>query len=212
MINGETLTGVTLFRVDDGMDTGAIIGARDVSIGKGDSASTVFDQIIQATIEVVVDAFMRLEQGTLTFVPQDEACASYTCPRIPDDGYIEWGRSATEIERLINALAPPYPCAFSIYDDTFFKIVTCEIPEPQLNYVGCIPGRPVRILKNQGVEILTGQGTLIIKDIITKEGDRVTADSLIKSVRKTLGISMTDLYRLAKGRDKDEHVSGLPHA
>ncbi len=198
MINGESKTGVTLFKVDNGMDTGPVIGSREVPIRRGDSAAVVFEQVIEATIEVVFDALGQLERGTLRFTPQDESRASYTCPRIPDDGCVEWNRTALEIERLINGLSPPYPCAYSFYKGTMFKIVSCEVPESQVLYVGCIPGRPVRILKDRGVEILTGRGTIIIKDIITGDGKRVTADSLIRSVRTNVGLSLMDMYHFMK--------------
>lgn len=196
MINGEKRTGVTLFKVDEGMDTGPIINSKVVPINEQDTANVVYDKIIQATIDVVCESLNMLDSGAITFIPQDENKATYTCPRTPTDGYIDWSKSAVEIKRLINALSPPYPCAYSFNRGKLFKVISCEIPEPQLNYVGSIPGRPVKIYKDKGVEVLTGKGTILIKEIITEDGERMTVDKFIKSIKTTLGLSIIDLSNL----------------
>ena len=200
VINGEKRTGVTLFKVDGGMDTGLVIGRKSVSIKKTETAPQVYEKVIAATNIVVTDALDRLENGTLSLARQNQAAATYTCPRIPDDGCIDWSRPAIEIDRLIRALAPPYPGAFSFHGGSFFRVISGEMPKRQLKYVGIIPGRPVKIHKEVGVEVLTGDGTIIIKEIMTEDGTVMTADKLIRSTRSTLGLSLLELYRLIRSR------------
>ena len=202
IINGEKKTGVTLFQVDEGVDTGPIINSKEVFIGEDDTAADIYEKIITATVNVVFESFDMLESGTISYVKQDESKATYTCPRIPSDGYIDWHKSATEIKRLIRALSPPYPCAFSFYKGEIFKVISCEIPGQQATYAGNIPGRPIRIHDNNGVEVLTGNGILLIKEIMTKDKKIMTADKLIRSIKTTLGLSLLDLYSLLKEREE----------
>jgi len=196
IINGEKQTGVTLFKVDKGMDTGPIIMQKAVQIKNTDTVKDIYERVIQATIDVVFKALDLLEKGKLKLVPQNNSKATYTCPRTPSDGYIDWTKSAYEIDRFIKALSPPYPCAFSFYKGKPLKIISSELPKKTLKYVGNIPGRPIKIYKGVGVEVLTGKGSIIIKEIITEEGAIVTADKLITSIRTTLGLSLVDLYNL----------------
>lgn len=67
-----------------------------------------------------------------------------------------------------------------------FVIWTCEeykIPK----YEGRISGKVIKIFKDKGVVVLCGEGAVLLKDIQAEDGERQTADKLIKSVRTTLG-------------------------
>jgi methionyl-tRNA formyltransferase len=202
IINGEDRTGVSLFRVDEGMDTGPLINSKEIIIEENDTAAEIYNSVIDATVEVVFESLNMLEQGTIKHIAQDESKATYTCPRTPADGYIDWNKPAVEIKRLVQALSLPYPCAYSFYKGEIFKIISCEIPELQVTYAGNIPGRPIRIHDNNGVEVLTGNGILLIKEIMTKDKKIMTADKLIKSIKTTLGLSVLDLYSLLKKREE----------
>lgn len=196
IINGEKKTGVTLFKVDEGIDTGPIIRHKSVPINNSDTAADVYEKVIQATIDVVFKSLDLLEKGKIKFSYQDDSKATFTCPRTPDDGYIDWTKTSLEINRFIKALSSPYPCAFSFYKGNLFKIISTELPKKKLNYVGSIPGRPIKIIEGIGVEVLTGNGSIIIKDIISEDGCIITADKLIKSIKTTLGLTLLDLYNL----------------
>lgn len=198
IINGEKKTGVTLFLVDDGIDTGLIINQRPIIIEDTDNAASLFDKAMLSTIDVIFESLSMLEKNELNFTVQDKAKATYTCTRVPSDGYIDWSWSSVDILRLIRALSPPYPCAFSFYKGKRFWITSAEISKNIMAFMGRIPGRPVSIRDGEGVEVLTGDSVILIKEIITEEGVKMTSDKFIKSIKTTLGLSILDLYEQAQ--------------
>src|ERR1044071_2591352 len=101
IINGETQTGVTLFYLNEGMDTGDIVAQRSVPIGLTDTAPQVYERVCQATVDVVLEGCGTLEAGSAPRIPQDPAAGSYTCSRTPGDGEIDWRRPTREIFNLV---------------------------------------------------------------------------------------------------------------
>lgn len=188
MINGESETGVTLFRINEGeVDSGNIYGQRKVPISFSDYGWDVYKKITHATIELYVEFIEKFKNNKLESYSQDESLATYTCKRSPQDGKINWNLTSVEIYNFCRALAHPYPGGFCNFENKTFHIRKVSLGKNNgKNFVGCIPGRVISILEN-GIEVLCKSGTIFIEEWEEKqEGIIEIPSSRIKSITSTL--------------------------
>lgn len=117
ILKGLTETGVTMFVLDEGVDTGPIVAQRVVPISPAETAGTLYDKIANAHVQLIRDAWHPLERGPDFFAPQDHSRATYWPGRTPKDGHFDPSRmSVAEVDRHIRALTRPYPGAFTLID------------------------------------------------------------------------------------------------
>lgn len=113
VINGETETGSTLHYMVAKPDAGDIVDQEKVAIEFTDTAHDVFGKVTDAAVTVLRRAWPWLADGTAPRIPMDLASGSYFGGRKPEDGRIDWNRSAVEIYNLIRGVTHPYPGAFT---------------------------------------------------------------------------------------------------
>ncbi|NLW91114.1 MAG: methionyl-tRNA formyltransferase [Syntrophomonadaceae bacterium] len=112
IIKGLDETGVTLFKLDEGVDTGPIIAQHHIVISNDETATTLYDKVNEAHIKLIRAAWSDLLNGTVILVPQDDSRASIWPGRTPDDGLILPTMTVEETDRLVRATTHPYPGAF----------------------------------------------------------------------------------------------------
>lgn len=110
IINGEKETGVTLFKLDDGVDDGDIIHQEKISILETDSIKEVYDKVITISKEILLHALLNI--SSIKFIPQDKTKIKIYPQRKPDDGEINLNNSAKALYDFIRAQSSPYPGAF----------------------------------------------------------------------------------------------------
>jgi methionyl-tRNA formyltransferase len=195
IINGEKKTGVSLFYLNEWMDGGDIVAQRDVTIELNDLAPLVYEKICNATISVVLEAHTLFREGKETCIPQNYfEDGSFSCSRTPNDGLIDWSQSTKTIYNKVRALAYPYPGAFTFLDLRRLIIwKAIPISNPPL-YKGRIPGRVVNISKSEEfVDVLSNDGILRIYEVQLDGQSKTSAAKVIKSLKSTLGIQISDL-------------------
>ena len=116
IIHGETETGATLHYMADKPDTGDIVAQTAVPILPDDVADDVFVKVTVGAEMTLDRALPPLLAGTAPRTPQDPVKASYFGGRRPEDGVIDWSKSAIAIHNLVRAVAPPYPGARTLID------------------------------------------------------------------------------------------------
>jgi methionyl-tRNA formyltransferase len=112
IVKGATETGVTLHEMTEKPDAGRIVDQQAVPIGPDDTAAEVFARVTDAAEAVMRRSIGPLLAGNAKLRPNELAKGSYYGGRRPEDGRIDWRRSAREIHNLVRAVAPPYPGAF----------------------------------------------------------------------------------------------------
>jgi methionyl-tRNA formyltransferase len=110
MINGEKETGMTLFKLDEGVDDGDIISQEKIEIEANDSIKEVYEKVTIASKKVLLSALQNI--ATITFTPQDKSKIKIYPQRKPEDGEIDLAKSAKELYDFIRAQSSPYPGAF----------------------------------------------------------------------------------------------------
>jgi len=113
ILRGETETGVTLHDMVERADAGDIIDQMTVPILIEDDAREVYAKITVAAEMVLERSLPFLIAGTAPRRPQDLAAGHYVGRRRPEDGRIDWHKSARDIHNLVRAIAPPFPGAFA---------------------------------------------------------------------------------------------------
>jgi methionyl-tRNA formyltransferase len=93
-------------------DAGRIVDQEVVPIGPDDTAAVVFARVTDAAEMIMRRSIGPLVAGTAELKPNDLAKGSYFGGRRPEDGRIDWSKTAHEVHNLVRAVAPPYPGAF----------------------------------------------------------------------------------------------------
>jgi len=113
ILMGESETGATLHEMVAKPDAGRIVDQERVPIGPDETAAEVFAKVSDAAETVLKRSLPHLLAGTASLKKQDLSKGSYFGARRPEDGRIDWSKSALEIHNLVRAVAPPYPGAFT---------------------------------------------------------------------------------------------------
>ena len=133
-------TKCTLFMLDEGMDSGDIIGQEAYIIDDTDYAADVEKKLLEALGNLCRKVLPKLEDGSVIPQKQNEEEASYLLIRRPEDGVINWNEPIHDIHRLIRAVSSPYPGAFSMYDGKYKIIIWRAEMIENKNIIG-IPGQ-----------------------------------------------------------------------
>lgn len=114
---GEPMTAGSLFWIDDGVDSGAILSQHEFSVGADETVTSLYARHLEVLAAMLAEALPRIAAGDPPRRLQDEALATWAARRVPDDGVIDWQRPADEIARLVRAVTHPYPGAFTTMRD-----------------------------------------------------------------------------------------------
>jgi methionyl-tRNA formyltransferase len=142
IIQGESETGVTVFRPDDGVDTGPVVVQRGgVAIRDDDTAGGLyFERLYPMGVDAIVDAVASVADGTACYVPQDDSKATHQ--GLVDDrvARIDWSRDAIEIDRLIRG-CDPQPGAYAIRGEEKVRLFEGRcIDGPEVGPPGTVAG------------------------------------------------------------------------
>jgi methionyl-tRNA formyltransferase len=173
VINGERVSGVSLFHLTDGVDEGDIISQAEFAIAPDHDIRDVLRSAEAASLKVMGTGLSALASGNTKARPQNHERATYVSQRRPEDGNILWDRmTAEEVYNWVRAQTHPYPGAFSFVGGRRVRIWQAAVsrePSPGvapgefgLGKVGCVDGKCVALQKVQldDGEDLTGSELL----------------------------------------------------
>ena len=139
LINGETSFGLSVLKVDAGVDTGDILIEREFSISGDDTIKELHKIADEQFPLMLLEAVAQLQRGTCVLKSQDKYQGSYYPMRFPEDGLILWEHyTAEQVHNRIRALTEPYPCAFTYFRGRMVKLLSSELYD--YDYFG-EPGR-----------------------------------------------------------------------
>jgi methionyl-tRNA formyltransferase len=193
LINGEQFAAISIHVLAPRLDAGNILFQRTVTIHADDTVHALYDKLNGVQQENLGSTVVRF-LGGFTGYPQDDTDATYGCTRVPDDGLIDWTASTQEIDRLVRALAAPFPGAYAFYEGRRLTIwKAAPLPDAPV-YDGRVPGRVVSVSQPGGhVDVLTGDGVLRILEVQLQGEQAVPAARLIRSVKCSLSVGFPQL-------------------
>lgn len=116
ILKGLDKTGVTMFCLDVGVDTGGILGQVEIMLDRNIDAKELYNQVIDAHIQLIERYWEDLVNDRIAVIPQDDSAATIWPGRRPEDGELKHEMKVEEAERLVRAVTHPYPGAFYIKD------------------------------------------------------------------------------------------------
>ena len=126
LINGDTETGLTTFKLAEKVDTGNIYLQEKVKINSDDNFETLHDRMSELGAKIVLNTVYLIESENYELKKQDDSLAS-PAPKITKEiCLIDWNKSAEEVHNLIRGLSP-YPAAFFNHNNKVIKIFKTEI-------------------------------------------------------------------------------------
>jgi len=112
ILKGLKQTGVTLFKLDAGVDTGEILAQEILRLAADETATTLYARVNEAHKTIIRNIWQPLVDNTLELRKQDESKVTIWEGRTPEDGRITPDMTAEYVERLVRATTHPYPGAF----------------------------------------------------------------------------------------------------
>ena len=183
LLAGDTVTGVTIMRMDEGMDTGPILAQAELPITPEDTTGSLTTKLADLGARLLVETLPAWLEGQLHARPQDQALATYCHPLTKEDGRLEWGRPAAYLDRQVRA-CDPWPGAYTTWQGSRLKVLRAW-PRPE--WVG--GGKPgtVVALEPAGVGVVASSGALELLELQLAGKRSMPADVFARGQRDLLG-------------------------
>lgn len=180
--SGETVTGVSTMRLDEGLDTGDVLLQREIPIQPEDTAITLAPGLAALGADLLVETLRGLEQGRIAAVPQDHSRATLAPLLQKDDGLVVFSRTAEEIYNRLRGFQS-WPGAYTQFRGKNLKIVWAKpVLEPVSVAAGALAIRGDRLL------VASGAGTVLELLQVQPEGKKaITAREFINGYRLVEG-------------------------
>lgn len=182
ILHGDSTTGVTLMRMDEGMDTGPILAQAPLPIAADDTTGALTAKLAQLGAQLLIDTLPRWLDGQVTARPQDHDQATYCRPLTKEDGRLDWADPAEVLSRQIRA-CNPWPGAFTTWQGRRLKILMAQ---PHPGHAGDFaPGQVVAL--ESGIAVATGAGLLQLGEVQLAGKNTMEAQQLARGQRDFVG-------------------------
>jgi methionyl-tRNA formyltransferase len=163
ILAGDAETGITIMRMDPGLDTGPILAQRSLAIETTDTSGTLAKRLAPLGATLLVEVIPDYLAGRLLPIPQDGSLATYAPQLKKEDGKLDFTRPAYELERRVRAFAP-WPGAYADWPDPAggprtLKVLRAGVLEHRVGTAGEVVATP------QGPAVGTDSGALLLLEV-----------------------------------------------
>lgn len=172
LVEGRSETGLTLFYLDEGVDSGDIVWQRSFPIALEDDAAAVYERVCELGCEAVRELVPLLESGGAHRIPQNHARATTWRKRTDHDRIIRWEAPALTIYNQIRGLARPYVGATTTLEGNELVVLRARPPVDAVAG-GALPNvSPGTVLSRSGSElhVRTGDGLITLLEVDPRGG------------------------------------------
>jgi methionyl-tRNA formyltransferase len=175
ILAGDTETGVTIMKMDRGMDTGPILAQEATGIEVDDTTASLSARLAELGAWLLVEVLPPYLEGDLVPMPQPEAGVTYASLLTKEDGRIDWTIPAVQIDRQVRAFTP-WPGAYTFWEGTLLKVLEAI---PFEDWTG--PERPGTILEGEVRPLVaTGEGAVWLTRLQLAGKKAMTADVFLR--------------------------------
>lgn len=182
ILNGETTTGVTIFRLNARLDAGEILWQQPVPITPEETAGELEERLAHVGAEGLTQTLEALASGRAKAMPQDEVCASVAPKLTKAQGVIDWGAPAASTARLVRA-ASPWPGASTSLGGRSVKIWRATARDEPIS---ASPGTIIQV-DPRGITVATGRGVLEITEVQLAGKRRMSVQEFLAGHRVHVG-------------------------
>jgi methionyl-tRNA formyltransferase len=175
ILAGETITGVSVMRVEREMDAGPVALTREIPIGPEETAGELSARVSQLTADAIAEVVERIAGPGIEWVEQDSAHASFA-PKIERaDARLNWSEPAEALVRRVRAMAPS-PGAFTEWDDQMLRILAARAEPGRVDR----PPGTVRRGDDVPLRIATSDGWLLPQRVQRPGGRSLDVESYLR--------------------------------
>ena len=186
ILNGDAATGVTIIRLDEGMDSGPILAARETEIGPCEAADALTARLFEIGASLMDQTLPRWTRGEIEAQPQDDSQATITKLLTKEDGAIDWSQGVDRISRQVRAYHP-WPGSFTRWRGRLLKVLEADTVESARNTP---PQGQVVSLPDGDIGVGTGHGVLALSRVQLEGRRAVTARELIQGHPDVVGSTL----------------------
>ncbi len=157
ILHGDEETGITIMKMDVGLDTGPILTQRSIRLTRDDTAGSVFEALSHLGADLLIETLPDYLSGKIQPVPQPEAGATYAPMLKKEEGRLDFTHLADELERRVRAFNP-WPGAFMDFDGTLLKVHRAHV-EPGEAEAG------QRLVYRDQPAVAVGGGILVLEEV-----------------------------------------------
>lgn len=159
IINGDTTTGVSIMRMDKGLDTGDVVAVKETPIGEYETAGELFDRLARIGAELMAETIDKIENGEAIYTPQDHSKSTYAEKITKETAVIDWAKDNKAVSKLVCGMSP-FPGAVTTYKGEIVKIYETE----KTDGTGSA-GEILGIVKGKGLKVACGNGAVFVKTV-----------------------------------------------
>jgi methionyl-tRNA formyltransferase len=185
ILAGDTETGVTIIKMDRGLDTGDILAQRSTPLGPEETHPELAERLSVMGAELLAETVPLWLRGEITPQPQDHSQATLTHTLKREDGLIDWSLSAEEIARRVRGLQP-WPGTYTQWDGRLLKILRARALEGEGEVA---PGLVSRV--PEGFTVGTGEGQLLVLEAQMEGKPPVEARALLNGYPQIDGSTLS---------------------
>lgn len=178
ILNGETKSGVTIMRMDEGIDTGDMLLKTEVPITESETDESLERKLSAEGSRLIVEALAKLEAGTLPGEKQNDSESCYAKMLTKSMGLIDWNEPAAMIGRKVRGLYS-WPGAYTFYQGKMFKIYSAAVLEEAADGE---PGSISAVTKEE-VSVNTGEGKLVLQQVQLEGKKRMAVKDFLLGCR-----------------------------
>jgi methionyl-tRNA formyltransferase len=182
---GDKVTGVTIMKMDAGLDTGPILAQREDPIHPDDTRATLEERLSRLGADLLIEVLPAYLAGDLVPQAQPEESVTYA-PRLrKEDGEIEWQKPAIELDRRIRAFTP-WPGVYTTLQGDRFKILQAT---PMPDWRGDAPPGTIVALED-GCAVATGKGALRLERVQLAGKRPMEIEAFLCGQRQCVGVCL----------------------
>ena len=186
VIAGEDKSGVTIMRMDSGLDTGDMISKIEIPIEKEETGGSLFDKLAHAGAELLIRTLPSILDGTAVYEKQPaESPTPYAAMLTKKMGLLDFNKSAKELECLIRGLNP-WPCAYTYLSGKTLKVWKSSVADG-ISETGFEPGSVIKTDKH-GIYTACKEGVLLMEEVQLEGKKRMPVDAFLRGYSLTEGV------------------------
>ncbi len=179
ILDGQKETGITIMKMDVGLDTGDILLQKRIEIAPDETGGSLHDRLAELGAEALTEAIPGVIDGSLKPVPQGEMTTPYAKQLTKEMGRLDFTRPAEELERTVRGLYP-WPGTYTELDGKLLKIQKAEVVV--LKEAGLTPGTITDITK-KSFTFVTAVGGLRVLELQPEGKRRMTTEEFLRGYR-----------------------------
>jgi methionyl-tRNA formyltransferase len=180
VLAGDATTGVTIMRMEAGLDSGPMLASRAIDIGANDTAKTVHDRLARLGAELIGETLDALRRGGVREVPQPSEGVTYAEKINKAEALIDWQQDAIQVWRRVRAFNP-WPIAETRLNGAQLRIWDAEMRDSPMAWSG-EPGT-VLAATPDGIDVACGRGSLRVLRLQLAGRKPLFAREFIKGLR-----------------------------